>query len=420
MYKRISPGIKRKLQAVGYVFVGVILCAVPLYCLRLRVAAPPVIDAKKITLAKVKQDLFQDEIAVIGSVEPIQTVYLDATEGGRVEEIFIREGTKVKPGDPILRISNDKLRFEISSYETGVARAVNDLKTLRISMQNQLYNNQSQLVQYYYDLCKLRRDQTNNELLFRNKIMSGDDYLVGRENYERKEKLYELLQVKSLQDSNSMTAQMIASEETVQSMQNNLAVNRARLDKLVVRAPVLGELDTLNPEIGKVINAGSPVGTINILDGYKIEAKVGERFITRVKPRLKAFCEFEAREYPATVAKIFPEVRDGRFSIHLTFSGSVPPDIRIGQTCRIRLQFGEPHTALLVPHGGFFASTGGEWIYVVNPEAQAADRRNIQIGRQNTRFYEVLDGLEPGETVITSVYDGFGNRDSLVLKNIPQ
>ena len=420
MDQPIAPGIKRKQELIGYVFAGVILCIVLVCSLRLQVARPPAIDAKKITLAKVKQDLFQDEIAVIGSVEPIQTVFLDATEGGRVEEIFIREGTKVKPGDPILRISNDKLRFEISSYETGVARAVNDLKTLRISMQNQLYNNQSQLVQYYYDLCKLRRDQTNNELLFHNKILSGDDYLVGRENYERKQKLYELLQIKSLQDSNSMTAQMIASEDTVQSMQNNLAVNRARLDKLVIRAPVFGELDTLNSELGKVINAGSPVGTINILDGYKIEAKVGERFITRVKPRLKAFCEFDTREYPATVAKIFPEVRDGRFSIHLTFSGAVPPDIRIGQTCRIRLQFGEPQTALLLPHGGFFTSTGGQWIYVVNPEVPEADRRNIKIGRQNTGFYEVLEGLEAGETVITSVYDGFGSRDTQVLKNIPQ
>ncbi len=420
MDKPIDLGIKRKQRLIRYAIAGVIALAVLVYCLRLQMGSRVNIDADKITLAKIKQDIFQDEIAVMGSVAPIQTVYLDATEGGRIEEIFIREGTKVKPGDPILRISNDKLRLEISSYETEVARAVNDLKTLRITMENQLYNNQSQLVQYYYDLSKLRRDQTNNEQMYQTKIMSADDYLVGKENYERKQKMYELLQTKSLQDSNSMTARMVASEETVESMQKNLAVNRARLDKLVLRAPVAGELATLNPELGKVIGAGAAIGTINILDGYKIEAEVDEHFIARVKPRLPAFCEFGTREFPATVAKIFPEVKDGKFSIHLTFSGPVPPGIRIGQTCRVRLQLGESQRAVLVPRGGFYASTGGQWIYVVNPQTHEAVRRNLKIGRQNPGFYEVLEGLEPGETVITSGYDVFGNRDTVVLKNVPR
>ena len=420
MDKPIDPGIKRKQRVIRYAIAGVIALAVLIYCLRLQVGSRVNIDADKITLAKIKQDIFQDEIAVLGSVDPIQTVYLDATEGGRIEEIFIREGTKVKPGDPILRISNDKLQLEISSYETEVARAVNDLKTLRITMENQLYNNQSQLVQYFYDLSKLRRDQTNNEQMYQAKIMSADDYLVGKENYERKQKMYELLQTKSLQDSNSLTAQMIASEETVVSMQKNLAVNRARLDKLVIRAPVAGELATLNPELGKVIGTAADIGSINILDGYKIEAEVDEHFITRVKPKLPAFCEFGTQEYPATVAKIFPEVKDGKFTIHLTFSGALPPDIRIGQTCRLRLQLGESQRAVLVPRGGFYASTGGQWIYVVNPQTHEAVRRNIKIGRQNPGYYEVLEGLEPGETVITSGYEVFGNRDTVFLKNVPR
>jgi HlyD family secretion protein len=419
MDRLIDPSIKRKKRLIRYAIAGTILLAILIYCLRIEVGSRVNIDADKVTLAKIRKDIFQDEIATLGSVEPIQTVYLDASEGGRVEEIFIREGAKVKEGDPIMRISNDKLLLEISSYETEVARAVNELRTLRVTMENQLYNNQSQLVQDYYDLCKLRRDQTNHEQLFQSKILSADDYLIGKENYERKQKMYELLLKKSEQDSKSMTARMAASEQSVESMQKNLTVNRLRLDKLVIRAPVAGELATLDPELGQVIEPGASIGTINILDAYKIEAEVDEHFITRVKLKLPAFCEFGTQEYPATVSKIYPEVKDGKFTIHLIFSKQIPPDIRIGQTSSIRLQLGESQTAILVPRGGFYASTGGQYIYVVDPRTRVATKRNIKIGRQNPGYYEVLEGLEPGETVITSSYEVFGNMDKVVLKNVP-
>jgi HlyD family secretion protein len=250
MDKPIDPRVKRNQRRVRYILAGTVVLAILLFVSRMDFSSRVNIDQGKITLGKIRRDVFQDYIAVIGFVEPIQIVYLDATEGGRIEEIFIREGTTVKKGDPILRIANDKLLLEISSYETEVARAVNDLKSLRVTMENQLFNNQSQLVQFDYDLRKLGRDLTNNERLVGSRIISTDDYQVSQENYERTRKLHELLTRKSLLDSNSMTARIAASEESVESMQRNLTINRARLDKLVIKSPVNGELAALTPELG--------------------------------------------------------------------------------------------------------------------------------------------------------------------------
>jgi len=417
MDKPVDPGIKRRRRLMRLAVAGVVLLALLVYFLRMDATSRASFDRDKVTIEKVRKDIFQNYVSVIGAVEPIQIVHLDATEGGRIEEIFVREGTTVKRDDPILRIANDRLLLEISSYETEVARAVNDLKTLKVTMENQLFSNQSLLVEQYYDLCKLARDLTNNEQLVRNHIISTDDYLVTKENYERKRQLRELLIKKSETDSNSMTARISASEESVESMQRNLSLNRARLSKLLVKAPVDGELAILYPELGQVLAYGAPIGTINILEAYKLRAEVDEHFIARVRPNLSASCEFADKEYTATVTKIYPEVRNSKFAVNLVFSDKTPPAIRIGQTSRIRLELGESQVAVMVPRGGFFPSTGGQWIYVVNPRTQVALRRNIKIGRQNPDFYEVLEGLEPGEDVITSGYEAFGNLDKIVLRS---
>jgi HlyD family secretion protein len=277
-------------------------------------------------------------------------------------------------------------------------------------------HNQSQLVDYYYDLCRLGRDLTNNAQLFTNRIISLDDYQLSKENYERKKKLYELLSKKSELDSSTIATRIAASEESVESMQKNLAVIRERLSSLTVRSPVNGQLATLNPELGQVIAYGARIGTIHILDSYKVKGEVDEHYIARVKPKLTASCEFSSREYPARISKVYPEVKGGRFSVDLVFSGAIPPEIRIGQTARIRLELGESQTALLVGRGGFYQSTGGQWIYIVNRQQNVAVKRPIKLGRQNPAFYEVLEGLQAGEEVITSGYETFGNADKLVLR----
>lgn len=374
------------------------------------------LELDKITVEEVKKDVFQDYIAVIGTVEPIQTIYLDATEGGRVDDIYIREGTMLKKGDVILKLSNDNLRLEISNNESEVARAINDLKTMRVTLENQRISNKNQLIDLRYDLMKLERQYTYSKELFKSNHISKDEYNLAKENYERNKQHYDLLLQKSEQDSIFMKVRIEASEESVESMQSNLIVIRNRLNKLSVTSSVNGELANLKPEIGEVINYGTRIGSINILDSYKLRVEIDEHYISRIKRNLIGDCEFSENEYKAFITKIFPEVKEGKFNVYMEFKEKIPQEIRIGQTSRIRLELGESKEAVLVPKGGFYQTTGGQWIYVIDPTNSFATKKTIKIGRQNPQYYEVIEGMAPGEKVITSGYENYGNVDKLILK----
>ena len=416
MDRPIDSKFKRRKQIITYSIIGAVVLAVVILFIFRDNSSKLNIERDKITIDEVQKDIFQDYISVIGTVEPIQTVYLDATEGGRVEEIFMREGTMVKQGDVIMRLTNDNLLLEISNNEAEVARAINDLKSMRVNLENQQIGNRSQLVDFYYDLLKLERLYKNNAKLLKEKYISEEEYLLSKENYERNKLHFDLLSKKNMQDSISIETRIAASEASVASMQKNMTMVRERLNKLSVKATVNGELASLKPELGEVINYGTRIGTINILDSYKLRVDVDEHYISRVKLKLKAFCDFSGTEFPATITKIFPEVKEGKFFVDMEFSGKVPEDIRIGQTSRIRLELGASETAILIARGGFYQTTGGQWIYVVDKSGTFATKRNIKIGRQNPKYYENLEGLEPGEKIITSGYENFGTADKLVLK----
>ena len=416
MDRPLDGKIKRRKKIITYSSIGIVVLTIIAFFIFRDNSSKLNVESDKITIEEVKKDIFQDYISVIGTVEPLQTVYLDATEGGRVEEIFIREGTMVKKDDVIMRLSNDNLLLEISNYEAEVARAINDLKTMRVNLENQQISNKTQMVDLYYDLLKLERDYKNNKNLVKEKYISETEFQLSKENYERTKKHYELLSKKNMQDSLSIDARIEASEGSVESMQRNMAIIRNRLNKLSIQAPVNGELASLNPELGKVIGYGTRIGTINILDAYKEKAEIDEHYIARVKLKLKSFCDFDGTEFMATITKIYPEVKEGKFSVDMEFAGKIPQDMRIGQTSRIRLELGASDTAILVARGGFYQSTGGQWIYVVDKANNMAIKRNIKIGRQNPVYYEIIEGLAPGEKVITSGYDNFGNVDKLVLR----
>jgi HlyD family secretion protein len=297
-----------------------------------------------------------------------------------------------------------------------VARAINDLKTMRVNLENQQINNRTQLVEYYFDLLKLKRDFEKNAGLVKNNYISQEEFQISKENYVRKKNLYELLSQKNYQDSISIRTRIASSEESVESMQRNLNIIRNRLNKLTITAPANGELATLLPELGKVISYGTPIGSINILDSYKVKAEIDEHYISRVKLKLHAYCDFSEKDYIASVSKIYPEVRDGRFYVDMVFTNNLPPDIRIGQTTRIRLELGESQPATIVARGGFYQTTGGQWIYVVDKNEKVAIKRSIKIGRQNPNYYEIIEGLNPGEKVVTSGYENFGTAEKLILK----
>ena len=375
------------------------------------------VDTEKITIREVVYDKYQDYISVNGTVEPIKTIYLDAIEGGRVEELLIDEGNMVQKGDVILRLSNTNLLLEISNNEATVSRAINDLKATQINLENQKINSETRILDLQYQLLQLKRTVEQNNLLIKGNHISKEEYEYAMEQFELTIKQLELQKQKYQHDSLYMRSRMRADEESIRRMQKNLELVSDRLENLYIKAPVNGELASLNPEIGEVVSHGSRIGTINILDSYKMRVEIDEHYIARINRGLKGDFEFAGNNHHLIITKVYPEVRNGAFAVDMEFTSNIPSQIRIGQTARIRLELGATEDALLLPKGGFYQSTGGQWVYVVTESGNQAVKREIRIGRQNPRYYEVIEGLQQGEKVIISNYDNFGNMDKLILKD---
>jgi HlyD family secretion protein len=410
-----KKGIPRKYIWIGLVAVLILLLIVKIVfgdkSTKLNV------DEEKFTIATVIHDKYQDFISVNGIVEPIKTIYLDAVEAGRVEDILIEEGNKVKKGDVIILLSNYNLLLDISGNEADVSRAINDLKTTRINLENQKIQSKSLILNIQYSLKKLERQFLNNEKLYASNLISKEDYEVSKELFEEAKLQFDLQKQKYTRDSAYMITRVASDEESIERMQKNLILTRRRLENLEIRAPMDGELATLNPEVGEVINYGSHVGTLNILDSYKMHAEIDEHYIARINRDLRGDFTFAGGKHTLKIVKIYPEVKNGTFAVDMEFTSAIPLQIRIGQTARIHLELGESEDALLIPRGGFYQSTGGQWIYVVDKSGNIAVKRNIRIGRQNPSYYEVIDGLKEGENVIVSGYESFGDNDKLIIKN---
>ena len=375
------------------------------------------VDVSRITIEEVKQDVFQDYITVQGTVEPITTIYLDAVERGRVEEILIEEGNMVKAGDVILRISNDNLLLEITNNEAQVVRAINELRTARLQMDRTKLDYKQQMINGEITVTQNRRMYENNKILRSQDHISREDFEQSKEAYQSSKELLELLKENYRNDSIYRTIQISNLETSVNSMEESMRIIRRRLDNLNIKASVDGELASLNPEIGEVISYGSRVGTINILDSYKLRVDIDEHYIARITRGLNGECDFASNPYTGIITKIYPEVQNGRFAVDMVFTEEVPDQIRIGQTSRIRLQLGESKEGVLLTKGGFYQTTGGQWVFVLDPSEEFAVKRDISIGRQNPRYYEVLGGLEPGEKVIVSSYQNYADHDKLILKH---
>ncbi len=374
------------------------------------------VDEEKLTIEDVKHDVFQDYIAVIGTVEPIKTIYLDAVESGRVEEIIREEGSMLKKGEVILTMSNNNLLLEISNNEASVVRAVSELRSTKTQLYQALLNSKSNIIDLQKMVKQDERTYNYNKELYASKHISREDFERSKEEFEAAAEKLELYKESYQQDSISRSIQVNSLEASVSRMEKQMVLVRSRLDNLNIKAPVNGELATLNVEVGEVVNYGTRIGTVNILDSYKLRVDIDEHYIARVAKKLIGECDFSGRDYKGIIKKIYPEVKNGRFAVDMEFTDTVPKEIRIGQTSRIKLELGESQQAILIPRGGFYQSTGGQWVYVLNDKGNEAYKRNIRIGRQNPRYYEVLDGLKPGEKVIVSSYDTFGDADKLILK----
>ncbi|MCD6330566.1 MAG: HlyD family efflux transporter periplasmic adaptor subunit [Candidatus Cloacimonetes bacterium] len=374
------------------------------------------VQEERLTIASVEMGYFQDYITNTGTVEPIRTVYIDALEGGQVEEILIEEGAMVKEGDIILRLSNTNLHLSIMNREASLAEQINNLRNTRLLMEQNKLDLKSQLIEINYAIIQAKREYEQIQELYKQNFRSKDEYQNAKEYYEYLLTKKDLLIESQKQDSLFRDVQISQLEESVLRMEDNLNLVRKKLESLDVRAPVNGQLTSLNAEIGESKGAGQRLGQINVLDSYKINAQIDEHYISRVQRGLIGEFEYSNKTYKLELTKIYPEVRNGQFSIDMEFIDDLPQNMRIGQTFRIKLELGAPKESLLIPRGGFYQSTGGQWIFVVDESGNNAYKRDIRLNRYNPKYYEVIEGVEEGERVIVSSYETFGDVDVLILK----
>ncbi len=373
------------------------------------------VNGDTLSMSEVRSGEFNDYIRISGQVQPMTTIQISPQEGGIVQEIIIEEGSKVKAGDEILRLSNDNLDLQILNSEAELAEKENLLRNTMISMEQQRLSVQQEKLQLQMEVKRLQRKFLQNKALFEEKLISREEYLTAQEDYELAAGRLELVKERATQDSLYRGVEIKQMQESLENMRLNMQMIRRRKDNLTIKAPIDGELGLLDVVLGQSIASGTKIGQINDLDSYKIEAQIDEHYIDRVSAGLSATFERQNESFGAAIRKVYPEVREGKFKADFKFSGEQPSNIRTGQTYYLNLQLGQPESAVLIPRGTFYQKTGGKWIYVVAPEGGKAVRREIRIGRQNPQFYEVLEGLEPGEKVITSGYDNFGDNEVLVF-----
>lgn len=379
-------------------------------------AVSQTVEAASLNIAEVDYGEFNDYIRINGSAEPFSVVQLSPEEGGIVREKVVEEGAHVKKGDVILRLSNSSLDLQILNAESELAEKQNLLRNTQVTMQQDKLNNETEKVQLDMDTRRKQRTYLQYERLYEERLVSREEYLQAREDYEVSQRKYGLVTERLKQDSIYRTIQMDQMEDNLQNMRRNVLLIRERKEKLEVRATIDGELGLLDAELGQNIVAGQMVGQINDLSDFKVVAQLDEHYIDRVSNGLPASMERQGTRFAMKIRKVYPEVREGRFRTDLVFAGKRPENIRSGQTYYIDLQLGEPTEGVLLPRGTFYQATGGKWIFVVDKDGRKAYRRSIRIGRQNPQYYEVLEGLEKGEKVIISGYEAFKDNEVLILK----
>lgn len=373
------------------------------------------VDKDTVTISSAVKGEFNDYIRISGRVQPMTTIQLSPQEGGIVEKILIEEGSPVRAGDAILILNNDNLDLQILNSEAELAEKENILRNTQIQMEQQKLDVRQNVLEYGMQVDRLRRAYEQQKALYEDKLIAKEEYLKAEEDYRLAKQKYDLMAERSKQDSLYRGTQIDRMEESLENMQLNMSMIRRRKSNLIVKAPIDGELGLLDVVLGQSIAAGTKIGQINSVGTYKVEAQIDEHYIDRVIAGLEATFERQGETYSTVIRKVYPEVRDGKFKADFKFDGEQPDNIRSGQTYYLNLQLGQPEEAVIIPRGTFYQKTGGKWIYVVNKEGTKAVKREIRIGRQNPQYYEVLEGLEPGEKVITSGYDTYGDSDVLVF-----
>ena len=396
-------------------WIGGVVVAVVAYLLLQGDSRSLKVDADALTISNVTRSEFNDYVRISGQVVPQTTIQLSPLEGGVVERIVTEEGTRVKAGDPILILSNENLDMQILNSEAELAEKENMLRNTVISMEQEKLSLRQNEIELGIDVKRNKRHYEQQKALYEDKLIAREEYTKAEEDYFLAVEKYELVRERQKQDSAYRSIEVHRLQESLENMQKNMKIIRRRKENLVIKAPIDGELGLLDAVLGQSIQAGVKIGQINSVGPYKIEAQIDEHYIDRVILGLSATFDRQGEVFNATVRKVYPEVRSGKFQADFRIDGTQPANIRSGQTYYLNLQLGQSENAVIIPRGSFYQSTGGKWIFVVSPKGDKAVKREIRIGRQNPKYYEVLDGLEPGEKVITSSYESYGDCEVLVF-----
>ncbi|WP_278819351.1 efflux RND transporter periplasmic adaptor subunit [Leyella stercorea] len=399
-----------------YIAAAAALAALLVWIVLGTTASTMTVNASDITISDVTRGKFDDYVRLNGQVLPIQVVQISPEEGGIVREKVVEEGTRVRKGDVILRLSNSNLDLQILNAEAELAEKQNLLRNTQVAMQQDRLNNRTEQATLDTDCDRKRRAYEQNARLYKERLISKEVYLQSREDYKLARRKQSLISQRLKQDSLYRHVQMAQMEDNLDNMRKNVLLVRDRKNKLEVRSAIDGELGLLDVELGQNIAAGQNIGQINDLSDFKVQAQIDEHYIDRVRPGLSASFSRDGKTYRLRVRKVYPEVRNGTFRTDFVFVGERPAQMRSGQTFYVELALGKSQQATLIPRGTFFQTTGGNWIFVLDKSGRKAYRRNISIARQNPQYYEVTDGLEPGERVITSGYEAFKDNEVLVIK----
>ncbi|MDZ4682978.1 MAG: efflux RND transporter periplasmic adaptor subunit [Saprospiraceae bacterium] len=373
------------------------------------------VNKEKITVGEVQKGVFDEFIVVTGVVQPLRTYQLDAIEGGYVSQKLLDGGATVKPGDLILKLDNQRLVMEFVNRETEMYRLINELENTRLSLRQNKFTLRRTLSELDYQIKQAKDTHERNAKLVADKVISEQEYLTSKITFDRLTQQREIeIENQKFQEENSIV-QIRQLGGTLARTRKNLEMMKDNLANLALKAPVGGLLSRVDVEVGQSIAAGQNIGQIDDLNGFKMRIDVDEHYLSRIFPGLDGNFEFGGKTNSLKVSKVYPEVRSGRFEVDMTFPSAVPEGIRRGQSVPVRLQLGQPTQAMLLPVGGFFSDTGGNWVYVLSESGDKAEKRNISLGRKNPQYFEVLSGLTAGERVVTSSYENFGDKDVLIF-----
>lgn len=373
------------------------------------------VPQEQLIISSVQFGAFEDLIPIRGTIQPFESVYLDAVIGGAVEEVYVEEGAFVGVGEALVQLSNTATRLSAAQADAGTTEQLNFLNNITTNFEYQKLATERQIIDTEYRIITLNRQKTRFERLVDDSLISEEEYDAIIDELAYQEKVLTNLKSRQQVENREREDRLVQIADQIDMLEQNLQISQTSFESLLVRAPISGQLTSFPVEIGESKQTGQRLGQIDVVDRYKIVAQIDEFYVSRVAPDQDASFTLTGTDYAAKVVKVYPEITQGTFEVDLVFQEAPPPNIRRGQTLQMELTLGNPVDSLLLPLGGFIQDTGGNWVFVLAEDGQYAHRRDIRVGRRNNRFVEVQDGLEQGEQVITSGYSQMEDMERIQL-----